>query len=682
MHVDRLPLIKTSPLIAAIALLLAPAQAQVEFGENRQPIPAPTGYPSSLVYVPKAAVRIGISAQDVIDTAKEFGRNVEGTRFWMKILAREMSSKKHTELVDAFLIGQHEVTNAEYETFVKKMHPNIRFPFSWWKTSSIDKAREAYYKETKRSLKPIEYWKANWRSLTTDWEVPAKLKDLPVTYVTIEDAKRYCAWAGVRLPYEVEWQAALQGPTKKPTRYLWGDKWDSTKSPELLNFDLRDVGTWTKTRSYYGIDDMLGSVWEYTNSPLVPYDGWKSEFPALEKAWRKTLKKGDRHVLPQPHADGRFVVRGGSFTSKGQLQIVARLSTRRPIDSGETVDDIGFRVAKSLRPAFDASTLRAAYDYKNEQLQGFELDLPSRLDQRNGDALRKEYEQRGIERWTTKDGKISAYHMVSFIPVATLGSVDQRKMKTAKDFLTTTAERCKPSQVGAPVAVLMSTESFSVQTGINQRTELQAGNYTISFRGKGMPRELAIALNDGRSILKSHKGERPAKTDKTEPAKDDKKKSSKKKSKKADKEDSKSSDPFPILDRFGIPDEMTMKYPKEKPKVMLVQPGNLEVPIKQNILLWQNETGNYVGWSEYRPSVRATSVRQSKAKLDVDVEKSLLTYKGGPQTSRVGQRFELQIEIKLSEPLGQNVWVTPDTKIEMPDPRQVDPGNISPKPKK
>lgn len=692
MHIDRSPkrrrpgkLRPANPLVPAslfaFATLLAPASAQQTlYGENCKPIPAPNGYPQLLVAVPTNAVRMGISAKAVVDTAQKWGRGIDGTRKWMKILAREMAGKKSSVLVQQFLIGQREVTNADYAIYVKKRHPNVRFPFHWWKTESINKARKDWAENGKGRFKPEDYWKDNWRELLTDWEIPKGQENRPVGYVTLEEAKRYCSWAGVRLPYEVEWQLSLQGPTKKPARYLWGEKWDSRSSSGMCNLRRRDAGSWSKTRSHFGLDDMLGGVWEYTQSPLTLYTGCMREFRDLEKAFKKTLKPKDRLVLPRPIADGRYVVRGGSFTSGGQIQVVMRMSTRRPIRDDDTVEDIGFRVAKSLRPAFDATLGRASFDYDTDQLGGFELDLPSRKEQRDGTAIVKEYEQRGIERWSIKDGRIAGYHMISFVPVRALEAIDQAKIKSAKDLQKICKDRCKPGMVGAPISVLMTTEAFSVSQGVNKYADVPAGDYTISYRGKGLPRELEVALNTGKRLLKRNKGERPNMDEKPAPKKEKKTKKKGKQKKKEAEPEKESKNPFPVLDRYGIADELTAKYPKSKPKTFIIQPGNLEIPAKQNILLWRNSAGNFVAWSEYKPAIRSAGVGQSKAALAVVMARNMLSYSGGPQTSRRGQRIEFQIDIKIKESLGQHTWVT-ERNPEIKEPK-IAPGEVRASPKK
>jgi hypothetical protein len=93
-------------------------------------------------------------------------------------------------------------------------------------------------------------------------DLPRHQAEHPVVYVDLEDARAYARWAGKRLPTEEEWQYAAAGPDA--LRYPWGN--------ELLPDRCNDGDGTAPVRSYpagrspFGIFDLCGNVWEWTES--------------------------------------------------------------------------------------------------------------------------------------------------------------------------------------------------------------------------------------------------------------------------------------------------------------------------------------------------------------------------------------------------------------------------------
>ena len=112
----------------------------------------------------------------------------------------------------------------------------------------------------------------------------------PAVGVDYNMAKAYCEWAGGRLPTEAEWEYAARG--KKLTMFPWGD---ASPSCDLANFkdcltpaDTLKVGSLTKGKSSFKLEDMAGNAWEWvfdwyakdyyahseTNGPIGPLNGY------------------------------------------------------------------------------------------------------------------------------------------------------------------------------------------------------------------------------------------------------------------------------------------------------------------------------------------------------------------------------------------------------------------------
>ena len=125
-------------------------------------------------------------------------------------------------------------------------------------------------RQFKTFIDATRYHPADDANFLKDWtngSYPEGWADRPVTWVSIEDARAYAAWAGKRLPNEWEWQYAAQGTDGRV--YPWGADWNAQAAPEpdagRTLTPPAPVGAHPQGASPFGVLDMVGNVWQWTN---------------------------------------------------------------------------------------------------------------------------------------------------------------------------------------------------------------------------------------------------------------------------------------------------------------------------------------------------------------------------------------------------------------------------------
>jgi len=197
---------------------------------------------------------------------------------------------QHEVTIRSFCLGRHPVTNEEYGRFLQA-NPGVKEP-QFWADRHFNQARQ------------------------------------PVVGVDWEDARRFCIWAGGRLPTEAEWEYACRASST--TVYFWGD--DGAAAADYAWFRLAENSTHAvgeKQPNPWGLYDMTGNVWEWQQ------DVWHDNYdgaPTDGSAW----EAGD---------SGRRVIRGGSW-SVGPVDLRSANRDRNLPDPRSL--DLGFRLAQDL----------------------------------------------------------------------------------------------------------------------------------------------------------------------------------------------------------------------------------------------------------------------------------------------------------------------------------------------
>lgn len=194
----------------------------------------------------------------------------------------------HRMHIVPFYIDRYPVTNAQFKKFLDATHYHPRDDHNF-----------------------LRDWK--------DGTYPAGWANKPVTWVSLEDARAYAAWAGKRLPHEWEWQYAAEGTDGR--NFPWGNTWqpDAVPAPDR-DRTLRapdDVDAHPQGRSVFGVEDMVGNVWQWT-------DEYQDEHTraAILRGGSYYSPQGSKWYFPQAynlHEHGKYLLMAPSEDRAGTL---------------------------------------------------------------------------------------------------------------------------------------------------------------------------------------------------------------------------------------------------------------------------------------------------------------------------------------------------------------------------
>jgi gamma-glutamyl hercynylcysteine S-oxide synthase len=205
----------------------------------------------------------------------------------------------HTVELPAYRIARAPVSNAEWQAFIDA--GGYENP-AWWSTRGWAHRVEA-------GLERPLFWSADGsrRRFGIVEDIPP---DEPVQHVCFFEAEAFAAWAGGRLPSEQEWEKACAWDPVAGQRRRW--PWGALNwTPDLANLAtpgseaLRPapVGAYPAGASAYGVEQLIGDVWEWTTSSFEPWPGFE---PMLYADYSAPFFGGDYRVL-----------RGGSWAVGG-----------------------------------------------------------------------------------------------------------------------------------------------------------------------------------------------------------------------------------------------------------------------------------------------------------------------------------------------------------------------------
>jgi len=230
--------------------------------------------------------------------------------------------------VSGFSILAHEVTNEQFAAFVEETGYETDAERSVQENAPDAGSAVFYYPSASGAGASWQLVPgATWRSPSGPGSNIEGREQYPVVHVSLRDARAYAEWAGARLPSEVEWEyaATLGLPDSAiatsgaydaagiPIANTWQGFFPHADEAADGFAGAAPVGCFAPSK--LGLYDMIGNVWEWTDSEYV---------------------------------DGSNTIKGGSFLCSDDYCRRYRPAARQPQEIDFSSAHIGLRIVRDL----------------------------------------------------------------------------------------------------------------------------------------------------------------------------------------------------------------------------------------------------------------------------------------------------------------------------------------------
>ena len=207
---------------------------------------------------------------------------------------------RYSESVRAFAMQRHNVTN---EAFMEFVDAGGYQDSRWWARENWD------WVQRENILHPLF-----WERQAGSWSWRGMFEPIPLppawpVYVNHAEAEAYARWSGARLPTEAEFVRAAYGAPEGDERpFPWGDSPPENRHGvfDFTSWDPEPAGSHPDSRSAWGVEDLVGNGWEWTDTRFGPFPGFRPQ--ASYPEYSADFFDGDH-----------FVMKGGSPATAREL---------------------------------------------------------------------------------------------------------------------------------------------------------------------------------------------------------------------------------------------------------------------------------------------------------------------------------------------------------------------------
>lgn len=178
---------------------------------------------------------------------------------------------QHDVDVPGFEIDDLPVTNASYREFVDDggYARSALWSASAWRWLERGRRRAPH------GWRPVD---GGWRVRTLGGDVPFEQAAAWPVCVALCEARAFARWSGARLPSEAEFhRAAFATPDGDWREHPWGQAQTRAEHANLglAHWSPTPVGAHPSGASAFGVHELVGNAWEWTDTPFRPYPGFR-----------------------------------------------------------------------------------------------------------------------------------------------------------------------------------------------------------------------------------------------------------------------------------------------------------------------------------------------------------------------------------------------------------------------